>query len=119
MTLLTNSVAAAVVAAKPKRKYYSLLVLCDEAGFQRIKLLKSIWLRVIAAQQSNIVNDAIGDAAASSGRIPMPKNGRSLRVEFDGQSLERFESLISCWPRLTAAQQQHAVDTALLVSRAW
>lgn len=90
--------------SKPVR----VLVHCDKESIERLKVLKSLWPRIIAAHQANIVNEALDHAMSK----PPAKNGFSLRITFDSTSLDRFIALAKNWGNLTPAQQQRCVDVA-------
>lgn len=93
---------------KRSKLFTTILVRCDKESLERLKLLRGVWDRVIAAQQANIVNAAL-DVAMSK---PPVKNGYRLRVQFTGSSMDRYLALAQHWGNLAPAAQQHAIDTA-------
>ena len=88
-----------------------MYVYCSTEAFAQLNEMGRRWMDCIAAQQSNIVNDAEQTASASQRRAPA--DYLKHRTNWDSQNkvdAARLRRLIHVWPELSHRKQAELVE---------
>jgi hypothetical protein len=112
--MTTDATVQLTSVVKPPR--LRMFVYCSMDSFEKLAAIGSRWLRCIAAQQSNIVNEAEQLANDAQRRPPSDYLKHRVMWECANQvDADRLRRLVNAWPSLSRRQQEDLVDQFELV----
>lgn len=102
--------AGKLTTVGPKKIEVRLFVYCSTDTFEQLAKIGTRWSQCIAAQQSNLVNEAEALADAAQRRAPSDYMKHRVRWEVsNSMDADRLRMLIAVWPSLSRRQQEELV----------